>query len=166
MDTYSIILLILLLLTFLLIVKWCIQALNEDYGDNIKFNNIYAFIEYHHKYLLKSYLRTDNKEIIKKLEIKIKEDFPNDFDKIANILDDITIYYRDIGNILASRTICQHALRLRKWYLPEKHPDIEKNIDDLINIHSSLQDNRAARCLFEYKMERINYFSFLNIKKS
>ena len=166
MDTYSIILLILLLLTFLLIINWVIQTFKEDYGDNIKFNNIYAFIEYNHKYLLKSYLRTDNKEIIKKLEIKIKEDCPNDFDKIASILDDITVYYKDIGNILASRTVCQNALRLRKWYLPEKHPDIEKNIDDLINIHLSLQDNRAARCLFEYKMERINYFSFLNIKKS
>lgn len=166
MNTYSIILLILLLLTFLLIINWVIQTFKEDYGDNIKFNNIYAFIEYNHKYLLKSYLRTDNKEIIKKLEIKIKEDCPNDFDKIASILDDITVYYKDIGNILASRTVCQNALRLRKWYLPEKHPDIEKNIDDLINIHLSLQDNRAARCLFEYKMERINYFSFLNSKKS
>ena len=166
MNTYSIILLILLLLTFLLIINWVIQTFKEDYGDNIKFNNIYAFIEYNHKYLLKSYLRTDNKEIIKKLEIKIKEDCPNDFDKIASILDDLTVYYKDIGNILASRTVCQNALRLRKWYLPEKHPDIEKNIDDLINIHLSLQDNRAARCLFEYKMERINYFSFLNSKKS
>ena len=37
---------------------------------------------FHHKYLLKSYLRTDNKEIIKKLEIKIKEDCTKDFDKI------------------------------------------------------------------------------------
>ena len=164
MDTYSIILIILLFLTFLLISIWLIQALNEDYDKNIKFTNIYGFIEYHHKYLLKSYLRTNNKEIIKKLEIKIKEECPKDFDKIANILDDITIYYRDIGNILASRTVCQHALRLRKWYLPEKHPDIEKNIDDLIIIHSSLEDKRAARCLFEYKMERGNYFSFLNIK--
>ncbi len=166
MDTYSIILLILLLLTFLLIFNWVIQAFKEDYGDNIKFNNIYAFIEYHHKYLLKSYLRTSNKEMIKKLEIKLRENCPNDFDKIASILDDITIYYKDIGNILASRTVCQQALKLRRWNLPEKHPDVEKNIDDLINIHSSLQDNKAARCLFEYKMERKNYFSFLNSKKS
>ena len=106
------------------------------------------------------FLDTDFDEIVDCLD-----SCPNDFDKIANILDDITIYYRDIGNILASRTVCLHALRLRKWYLPEKHPDIEKNIDDLIIIHSSLQDNKAARCLFEYKMERGNYFSFLKSKE-
>ena len=79
-------------------------------------------------------------------------------------MDDITIYYRDIGNILASRTVCQQALKLRRWNLPEKHPDVEKNIDDLMMIHSSLEDNRAARGLFEYKMERSNYLSFFNIK--
>ena len=154
--------LIILFLLFLLITIWFLQAFNENYDDNLKFNNIYDFIEYHHKYLLKLSLKTENKEMKKKLEKKIKEDSPKDFDKIASILDDITIYYRQIGDDLASRTVCQQALTLRKWYLPEKHPNVEKNIDDLMMIHSSLNDKIAARCLFEYKMKRINYGSFLN----
>ena len=161
MDSTSIILILLLFLTFLLLTIWCIQALNEDY-NNIKFNNIYDFIDYHYENLLKSYQRIDNKQMIKKLELKLKENYINDLNKIASILDEITMCYSNIGNNLASRDVCLQALKLRRWYLPEKHKDVEMNLEKLMMIHSSLEDHKAARNIFEYKMDRVNYFRYLN----
>merc|ERR1711988_365522 len=104
MDSTSIILILLLFLTFLLLTIWCIQALNEDY-NNIKFNNIYDFIDYHYENLLKSYQRIDNKQMIKKLELKLKENYINDLNKIASILDEITMCYSYIRNNLASKDV-------------------------------------------------------------
>ena len=137
MNLTSIILILLLFLTFLLLTIWCIQALNEDY-NNIKFNNIYDFIKYHYENLLKSCQRIDNKRMIKKLELKLKENYVNDLNKIASILDEITMCYSYIGNNLASKDVCLQALKLRRWYLPEKHKDVDKNLEKLMTIHTSL----------------------------
>merc|ERR1719408_225178 len=100
--------------------------------------------------------------MIKKLELKLKENYINDLNKIASILDEITMCYSYIGNNLASKDVCLQALKLRRWYLPEKHKDVEMNLEKLMMIHSSLEDHKAARSIFEYKMERVNYSRYLN----
>ena len=159
-EVSSIFLILFLFLTFLLVGVWLIQALNEKCENEIKFKNIHELIEYHYKYLLKFYTSQSN-DNSKNLHKKLNEPRSEDFNIIAEKLDDLIYHYNNIGKYIESRNLCLTALNLRKWNLPDKHVDITKNMDDLMKIHSNLCDYDAARRVFEHQMEKRNYRKFL-----
>ena len=163
MNIINSIIILLLILLLLLILSWYYEAFNEYYEIPIC-DNIYKLMEEHQKYLIKAYKRLEyNKEISKKLEHNLNEPPPpENFLKIAENLDFIASCYNYIGKNVHSRDIYLHALKLRQWYLPNKHVEIEKNIINLLMIYSELCDDKNARYMFELQMKNRAYITFLN----
>ena len=160
MSIKLIITLLLLSFLFFLIILWFRQAFNERDEKSV-FSNIYKFIEYHQRNLIKAYIRTGDKVSLKKFRVQLNEPITKDYFKMATNLDDIAFSYNELGMYLESRNAYVEALKLRKWIHPESHQDIDNNLNNLMASHSYLKDHKAARIIFEYKMQQRNYNKYL-----
>ena len=166
MYTLDYICLSLVLSIIILIIYWIYWIYDSfDYSEIPITKNIYELLDYHQKYLINTYKSINNIEKVELLEKDQKTQPSEDLCTIAKNLDLIAKCYYDLGKKTSARDIYLHVFRLRSWYLPKKHKDIETTINNLMSIFSELGESENARYMFEKLMENIQYSSFLSIYK-